>query len=338
MAGVPLLLGFVAKEADLDVFVGSGAGAAVALAGIVAGSALTAAYSIRFVAGVAGRLAPAGTPAPPADHGPPRLAFVLPAVVLAALTLVYGVVPALVDPLVSAAATALDLVTDRGPPRGVARDRARAAALRPRPRRGCRAVRARRRVDPVLAVGAHVPRALDAYRASLRGVEFGADRVTTVAQPGSLPIYLGVILLTAAVVPGALLLSGTWWPGWPDLVDLPVHVPLAALMIALALAAAIVRRRFSGALFLGMVGYTMAGLFIVQGAPDLALTQVAIETLTTVLFVLVLRRLPDRFETATGAARRAVRVVVATAVGGDRLPVHARRRRRSTRRRTSPTR
>ena len=69
------------------------------------------------------------------------------------------------------------------------------------------------------------------------------------------------------------------------------------MLIGLALAAAIVRRRFSGALFLGMVGYTMAGLFVVQGAPDLALTQVAIETLSTVLFVLVLRRLPDRFET-----------------------------------------
>ena len=77
----------------------------------------------------------------------------------------------------------------------------------------------------------------------------------------------------------------------------PVHVPIAALLIGLALAAAIVRRRFAGALFLGMVGYSMAALFVVQGAPDLALTQVAIETLSTVLFVLVLRRLPDRFET-----------------------------------------
>ena len=75
------------------------------------------------------------------------------------------------------------------------------------------------------------------------------------------------------------------------------HVPIAALLIGLALAAAIVRRRFSGALFLGMVGYSMAALFVAQGAPDLALTQVAIETLSTVLFVLVLRRLPDRFET-----------------------------------------
>ncbi len=63
-----------------------------------------------------------------------------------------------------------------------------------------------------------------------------------------------------------------------------------------------------------MVGYTMAGLFIVQGAPDLALTQVAIETLSTVLFVLVLRRLPDRFEVTPGVARRTVRVLVATVV------------------------
>jgi multicomponent Na+:H+ antiporter subunit A len=175
---------------------------------------------------------------------------------------------------------------------------------------------ARSRVDATLTAGSsHVPAASGAYGAALRGVEAGADRVTTVAQPGSLPLYLGVILLTAALVPGALMLGGTWWPGWPDLVDLPAHVPIAALLIALALAASIVRRRFAGALFLGMVGYTMAGLFIVQGAPDLALTQVAIETLTTVLFVLVLRRLPDRFETAPGAARRTARVLVAAVVG-----------------------
>ena len=113
-----------------------------------------------------------------------------------------------------------------------------------------------------------------------------------------------------------LLLSGQWWPGWPQLVEVSAHVPIAVLLIGLALAAAIVRRRFSGALFLGMVGYSMAALFVVQGAPDLALTQVAIETLSTVLFVLVLRRLPDRFETTRGAARRALRIAIATVVGG----------------------
>jgi multicomponent Na+:H+ antiporter subunit A len=76
-----------------------------------------------------------------------------------------------------------------------------------------------------------------------------------------------------------------------------------------------VRRRFTAALFLGVVGYSMAGLFVIEGAPDLALTQVAIESLTTVLFVLVLRRLPDRFETRVPLWRRSVRVVIATIVG-----------------------
>ena len=160
-----------------------------------------------------------------------------------------------------------------------------------------------------------MPPSSGAYLSALRGVNAVANRVTAVAQPGSLPIYLGVILLTAAVVPGALLVTGTWWPGWPDVVEVPVHLAIAALLVGLALAAAIVRRRFAGALFLGMVGYSMAALFVVQGAPDLALTQVAIETLSTVLFVLVLRRLPDRFETTAGAARRTVRVAIATVVG-----------------------
>ena len=111
------------------------------------------------------------------------------------------------------------------------------------------------------------------------------------------------------------MLSGPWWPGWPDLIELPAHVPIATVLITMALAAAIVRRRFSGALFLGSTGYAMAALFVAQGAPDLALTQVAIETLTTVLFVLVLRRLPDRFESRTAPIRRTLRIAVAVIVG-----------------------
>ena len=78
--------------------------------------------------------------------------------------------------------------------------------------------------------------------------------------------------------------------------------------------AAASRRRFTAVLFLSTVGYAMAALFVVQGAPDLALTQAAIETLSTVLFVLVLRKLPDRFERRSTVWTRSVRVVVAVAV------------------------
>jgi multicomponent Na+:H+ antiporter subunit A len=314
MAGVPLFLGFVSKEADYAGFLKQGTGAGLALAVIVIGSALTVAYSLRFIAGATGRLAEDAAPAT-AHHRPP-LTFVAPALVLSAISVILGVVPRLLDGLVGAAATAL-----QGTPvdphlalwhglntelllSGVALTAGAVLFI------------GRRSVERLLRCGRWVPSSEDAYRETLRGTNAVADRVTALAQPGSLPIYAGVILLTAAIVPGALLLSGQWWPGWPQLVEVPAHVPIAVLLIGLALAAAIVRRRFAGALFLGMVGYSMAALFVAQGAPDLALTQVAIETLTTVLFVLVLRRLPDRFETTRGAARRAVRIAIATVVGG----------------------
>jgi multicomponent Na+:H+ antiporter subunit A len=59
---------------------------------------------------------------------------------------------------------------------------------------------------------------------------------------------------------------------------------------------------------LGAVGYGMAGLYVVQGAPDLALTQFAIETLATVLFVLVLRFLPRRFSDRRAAIVTPIRI------------------------------
>ena len=46
-----------------------------------------------------------------------------------------------------------------------------------------------------------------------------ADRVTAISQPGSLPIYAGVILTTAALVPLWALTRGECWPGWPDVAD-----------------------------------------------------------------------------------------------------------------------
>jgi multicomponent Na+:H+ antiporter subunit A len=58
----------------------------------------------------------------------------------------------------------------------------------------------------------------------------------------------------------------------------------------------------------------MAGLFVVSGAPDLALTQVSVETLSTVVFVLVLRRLPEGFERQSSPRRRVLRVAIALGV------------------------
>lgn len=318
MAGVPLALGFIGKEAALEALHHApGPGAVLALLGATAGSVLTAGYSARFAFGALGRLSrpAAAAECAAASLGPPALALAAPGALLALASIVLGVLPALEDPLVDAAATALDRAVE--PVHlalwhglnlplllsGVALVGGVALHL------------ARRTVDPVLALGHTPASSAGLYGLALRGLNALADRVTGVAQPGSLPIYLGVIATTAAVIPGGMLLSGASWSGWPDLVETPVHIPVAALILGAALAASVVRRRFTAALYLGLVGYAMAGLFVVQGAPDLALTQVAIETLTTVLFVLVLRRLPDRFAHRTPPWRRALRVAVAGSIG-----------------------
>jgi multicomponent Na+:H+ antiporter subunit A len=54
---------------------------------------------------------------------------------------------------------------------------------------------------------------------------------------------------------------------------------------------------------------------VLQGAPDLALTQLLIETLSLVLFVLVLRLLPDRFRVGASRLRLNARLVISVVVG-----------------------
>ena len=130
--------------------------------------------------------------------------------------------------------------------------------------------------------------------------------MTAVVQSGSLPVYAGVILLTAALLPRRRAGARRRLAGVAG--DPGVGGPRRGVRGAAGGRGArrrAVHRRFSAALLLGAAGYAMAGLFVVQGGADLALTQVAIETLTTVLFVLVLRRLPDRFETRIDLPGRA---------------------------------
>jgi multicomponent Na+:H+ antiporter subunit A len=234
--------------------------------------------------------------------------------VLAVLTVVTGLMPATFDHLVDAAARAIDpasgahLEVWHGVTAALVLSLATLAA-------GIAVFVARRQVAGWQARWAPPVSAGAGYAASIRVLNRVARAVTGVAQPGSLPVYAAVVLLTAAVPPGLALVLGVWWPGWPQLVGTVAYLPVAALLMCGAVAATVAQRRFTGALLLGAVGYGMALVFVVQGAPDLALTQFAIETLSVVLFLLVLRRLPDRFERRTPAIGRTVRLAVAAAVG-----------------------
>jgi multicomponent Na+:H+ antiporter subunit A len=153
------------------------------------------------------------------------------------------------------------------------------------------------------------------YEATVSGVDRAALRTTAVVQTGSLPVYLGMVLLTLVLVPGTALLLGTRITddlrGW----DRPLQ-PVVALVIAVAaVATARAHRRFTAVLYLGAVGYGTAVLFVLQGGPDLALTQFLVETLALVIFVFVLRRLPSTFSRHRLRLSQGVRLAVALSVG-----------------------
>jgi multicomponent Na+:H+ antiporter subunit A len=314
MAGVPLGAGFIAKEAAYGALSGAEfAGATVVLAVVVAGSMLTVAYALRFYRGafVGPRQRAVQDDQRPSE--PPSPGFVAPAVILAVAGVVLGVFPGIADPLATASLAGFDGISPvrlslwhgfNLPLALSALTLAGGAAL----------ALGNRWMQPKLASGGRIPSGAEVYLAMLHGLGVVATRVTGFVQNGSLPVYAGVILTTAAMAAASSMVVGGDWGGWPEFGGL-VEAPIAIALLVTALGAAIIRRRFAAALFLGATGYTMAGLFILSGAPDLALTQAAVETLSTVVFVLVLRRLPERFERQSSSLRRTGRLVIAGAVG-----------------------
>lgn len=323
MAGVPPMLGFIGKEkALLASAEGYFGGAVVITAVMVIGSILTFAYSGRFVMGVFGRLVDRTTvdaEHPLVDGGvqKPSTLFVAPAVVLATLSFVTGLVPVIIDGLVSAATVALH--PDSHPKAvvlwagvNIALWLSMAIIII-----GLTLVLTHRQVTRFQATLhrplVHLPTAERSFWVLVSGTLRYAKRVTRVVQNGSLPVYLMVTFGVASVtllVPVISVVDGS-----SPLVDSWLHVPVMGIVVAAAIGAAVVRRRIASALMLGAVGYGMAGFYVIQGAPDLALTQFAIETLATVLFVLVLRVLPRQFEDRAPAVTGSVRLIVSAMVG-----------------------
>ena len=319
MAGLPPLFGFIAKEKALDGYLEHGdfTGATAALVVIVIASILTFAYSARFVLGVFGAFGRSDRAVVSVDAHAPSTLFVGPAVALSIATVLFGVAPVLVDGLVEGATIALYPGSDPKPVELFAGFNT--ALLLSALIIGCGAglTVLRRPVADVQARASAkmhaVPSSGQGFLAVLRSISVVATRVTATVQNGSLPIYLAIIMLTVTLVPLAAFASEL--DELPQLVETPAHVALVAIIIAAALGACIVRHRIAAALMLGAVGYALAGLYVAQGAPDLALTQFSIETLSTVLFVLVLRFLPRSWRHNAPAIAAPMRIAVAGAIG-----------------------
>ena len=142
-----------------------------------------------------------------------------------------------------------------------------------------------------------------------------ATAVTGHLQSGRLRYYLMIVAGTAvALMAGTLLTNSTGGLQLPT-PDGGLHEWLTALVIlAGALMATITSSRLAAVASLGVVGYGVALIYIIFGAPDLAMTQFCIETLSIILFVLVLHKLPH-FTLLSSTASRLRDMVVALGIG-----------------------
>ena len=158
-----------------------------------------------------------------------------------------------------------------------------------------------------------------AYRWGIRAVDRVAIEVTGTFQRGSVSVYLAVILAVVLAGPGAVLVVALvdGGAGRLDVVlwDRAGQPVVALVMVAAAIFTVRSRRRLRAVVLVGVTGYGCALLFLLHGAPDLALTQVLVETVSLVVFVLVLRRLPDYFTDKPLRLTRYARMALATGVG-----------------------
>ncbi|WP_436881933.1 DUF4040 family protein [Staphylococcus gallinarum] len=90
----------------------------------------------------------------------------------------------------------------------------------------------------------------------------------------------------------------------------PLEVITLIVVFVLGIALTFIRQRLTMVILNGIIGYCVTIFFILMKAPDLALTQLVVETITTILFIVSFSRLPNVPRTKVHKKREAVKIVV----------------------------
>ena len=135
------------------------------------------------------------------------------------------------------------------------------------------------------------------------------------AQNGLLRTYaVWVLAAVSALALGGYVAGGVSLPTFSGTsLSLPIIIVLGVAVIG-AVAVSIAPSHIAGVLTLSILGFMVALFYLLASAPDLALTQLTVETLVLVVFLLVLDRLPT-FYGKISTVRAARDAVLAGVVG-----------------------
>jgi multicomponent Na+:H+ antiporter subunit A len=153
------------------------------------------------------------------------------------------------------------------------------------------------------------------YSKTLIALDAVSSRLGPLLQGASLRSYVLVVALSAIGLVATTLAMNSVLPAMRRSTSVEFHEGvLAALIVAGALSAVFAQSTMAAVLSLGVVGYGVAVMYALLGAPDLAMTQFAVETLTVVIFVLVFARLRG-FGDLSSTAVKVRDAIVAIAAG-----------------------
>lgn len=314
LAGVPPVLGFIAKESMLEGLLSSPWQSTLLLVGVISSICLVASAGLLVIKPFFG----SQVVTPKAPHEAPwtmRIGFSL----LASFGLIFGLIPSLIAPLITAATASV----------------------------------VGESVNPVslsLWHGFNLPLLLSAIALSLgyllfkhwdhlalkvsgmkpllnygpekgydivmRGLVFFAKWTTGKVQNGYMSNYILTIFIFTIVLVGYVIATRVGWYGTLDFSDLEIYELLVAgIIVAVVGYACITEQRLGAVAAIGALGFCMALIYVFFSAPDLAITQILIETLTVILLVFVLFKLP-RFQRLSSSDVRWRDAFVALVFGG----------------------
>jgi multicomponent K+:H+ antiporter subunit A len=159
------------------------------------------------------------------------------------------------------------------------------------------------------------------FTAGVDGLFGLAGRLTHLVETRSLQSYVAWILGSSIVVAGAALLAG---PGGMPVAQSRALLPAPPVAVAvwallLVVGAALVlghRHRFNAVVLTGAVGLVASLTFVALSAPDLAMTQLSVDVVSTVLLLMGLALLPQFSPRESSLARRGRDAALALGFGG----------------------
>jgi multicomponent K+:H+ antiporter subunit A len=307
MAGLPFLLGFMSKEVFVYALLGDTPGRVFALTLAVIASALAFGYAAKLFVGTF-----FGREAPQTDRGYPRKKIsnwllIVPAILLVP-QVVGGVVPGWF----------LGSVLEPGGhwPTGVALwhyiDAALAVSLGAFTGGTLLFLLWRR-----IAKLPELPGSISVSNGLASGALAFSAWFTRAVQKGGHPRFISATLLLTVAAVAAVL-----WPLRAELAVPTVIGPDFSLawlpsvaIIGAAILTLIVPKRIPKVVMMAVIGYGMAIFYVIYRAPDLALTQLLVETVSLILLLLIFRRMPELGNDARSGWQKLGHGAVASVVG-----------------------